>query len=331
MRNQKSKKLPFKKQQKVIQLFNNLFNSGFNLTEIVSFLRRSQLLAEVYVDSMQESLLSGASLADMMAKLGFSDTIVTQIALADVHGNCQQSLLKIDGYLASMSVVRKKLIEVATYPLILLSFLILIMLGLKNYLLPQLENQNFATQIISHFPMIFLGSFALLALEILLGVLYAKRLSPIYLYSQLSRLPIFGRYVRFYLTAYYAREWGNLIGQGIELMEIVELMQRQKSRLFQEIGKDMQEALLSGQSFHQKVLDYPFFLSELSLMIEYGEVKSKLGRELDIYAEETWQNFFSQLTQATQLIQPLVFVALIIVLIYVAMLLPMYQNMGGNF
>ena len=291
------------------------------------------MLAEVYVDSMQESLLSGASLADMMAKLGFSDTIVTQIALADVHGNCQQSLLKIDGYLASMSVVRKKLIEVATYPLILLSFLILIMLGLKNYLLPQLENQNFATQIISHFPMIFLGSFALLALEILLGVLYAKRLSPIYLYSQLSRLPIFGRHVRLYLTAYYAREWGNLIGQGIELMEIVELMQRQKSRLFQEIGKDMQEALLSGQSFHQKVLDYPFFLSELSLMIEYGEVKSKLGRELDIYAEETWQNFFSQLTQATQLIQPLVFVfvALIIVLIYVAMLLPMYQNMGGNF
>lgn len=181
--------------------------------------------------------------------------------------------------------------------------------------------------------MIFLGGFALLALGILLGVLYAEHLSPIYLYSQLSRLPIFGRHVRLYLTAYYAREWGNLIGQGIELMEIVELMQRQKSRLFQEIGKDMQEALLSGQSFHQKVLDYPFFLRELSLMIEYGEVKSKLGRELDIYAEETWQNFFSQLTQATQLIQPLVFVfvASIIVLIYVAMLLPMYQNMGGNF
>ena len=76
--------------------------------------------------------------------------------------------------------------------------------------------------------MIFLGGFALLALGILLGVLYAEHLSPIYLYSQLSRLPIFGRHVRLYLTAYYAREWGNLIGQGIELMEIVELMQRQK-------------------------------------------------------------------------------------------------------
>lgn len=102
-----------------------------------------------------------------------------------------------------------------------------------------------------------------------------------------------GNYVRLYLTAYYAREWGNLIGQGIELMAIVGIMQKQKSLLFQEIGKDMEEALLSGQAFHQKVLDYPFFLRELSLMIEYGEIKSKLGRELDIYAEETWQSFLA--------------------------------------
>lgn len=68
-------------------------------------------------------------------------------------------------------------------------------------------------------------------------------------------------------------------------------------------------------------------------MIEYGEIKSKLGRELDIYAQESWELFFSQLYQATQLIQPLVFllVAVIIVIIYAAILLPIYQNMGGVF
>ena len=51
--------------------------------------------------------MSGATLADMMARLGFSDTIVTQIALADVHGNCQQSLVKIDRYF-SMSRCAKE-------------------------------------------------------------------------------------------------------------------------------------------------------------------------------------------------------------------------------
>ncbi|WP_373761117.1 type II secretion system F family protein, partial [Streptococcus ferus] len=57
--------------------------------------------------------------------------------------------------------------------------------------------------------------------------------------------------------------------------------------------------------------------------------KAKLGSELIFYAEEIWERFFSSIQKAIQLIQPLVFifVAIVIVLIYVAMLLPIYQNM----
>lgn len=331
LRRQKSKRLPLKKQRKVIQLFNNLLESGFNLTEMVAFLRRSQLLADDYTDRMQQTLLNGLGLPEMMAELGFSDAVVTQISLADIHGNTQKSLLKIEAYLTSLMAVRKKLIEVATYPIILLTFLVLIMLGLKNYLLPQLEEGNLATSLIANFPMIFLGSLVLLAMAVLGLYIYSRRQSRIALASRLSRMPLLGPYVKLYLTAYYAREWGNLIGQAVDLAQIVQLMQGQKSLLFQEIGKDMEVGLMSGQDFHKKVLDYPFFLQELSLMIEYGQVKSKLGKELEIYAEEAWETFFSRLTRATQLVQPLVFigVALVIVMIYAAMLLPIYDNMGG--
>ncbi|MGT2681110.1 competence type IV pilus assembly protein ComGB [Streptococcus ratti] len=328
----KQKKLKSEKQRKVIQLFNNLFASGFNLTEIVDFLERSRLLAKVYTDSMRQGLLNGLNLAEIMSSLGFSDNVVTQLALSEIHGNTHKSLLKIESYLSNLIVVKKKLIEVATYPVILIIFLILIMLGLKNYLLPQLENGNFATELISHFPFIFLlvcGFFIFLT-----GFLYfsSRRMSQIRLVAVCSQLPFVGSYFRLYLTAYYAREWGNLIGQGVEMSQIVRLMQKQKSKLFREIGKDMEIALISGREFHQKVLDYPFFLRELSLMIEYGEVKSKLGSELEIYAEESWEHFFSRLNKAMQLIQPLVFVlvAVIIVMIYAAMLLPIYQNMEVN-
>lgn len=73
----------------------------------------------------------------------------------------------------------------------------------------------------------------------------------------------------------------------------------------------------------------PFFKKELALIIEYGEVKSKLGDELELYAEKTWEEFFLRINRAMNLIQPLVFVfvALVIVLLYAAMLLPIYQNM----
>ena len=60
-----------------------------------------------------------------------------------------------------MTKVRKKLMEVATYPIILLlGFLILIMLGLKNYLPPQLlegmVKENWAVQLVQIFSQLFL-------------------------------------------------------------------------------------------------------------------------------------------------------------------------------
>ncbi|EHJ53015.1 ABC transporter [Streptococcus macacae NCTC 11558] len=313
----------------MIQLLNNLFTSGFNLPEIINFLDRSRLLSKIYIKEMRRGLLSGMGLAEIMSSLGFSDDVVTQLALSEIHGNTQKSLLKIESYLENVMAVKKKLVEVATYPIILLVFLVLIMLGLKNYLFPQLEKGNAATQVITQFPTFFLLSVVIIMFLLSSLYLLSRKVKKIKLMAFYARLPFIGNYFQLYLTAYYAREWGNLIGQGVEMSHIVKLMQSQKSQLFKEIGADMEQALLSGQGFHQKVLDYPFFLKELSLMIEYGEVKSKLGSELDIYAEETWESFFSKIQRVTQLIQPLVFilVAFVIVMIYAAMLLPIYQNM----
>ena len=58
----------------------------------------------------------------MMAGIGFSDAVTTQLSLAELHGNLTLSLEKISAYLENMRKVKKKLIEVSTYPLILLGF-----------------------------------------------------------------------------------------------------------------------------------------------------------------------------------------------------------------
>ena len=72
---------------------------------------------------------------------------------------------------------------------------------------------------------------------------------------------------------------------------------RKKSQLFQEIGRDLALSLDRGQSFSDTVGRYSFFKKELPLMIEYGEVKSKLGSELEIYAEKTWEISFVGFTR----------------------------------
>ena len=278
---------------------------------------------------MRRGLANGQAFSEIMTGLGFSDAVVTQLSLAELHGNLSLALLKIEEYLDNLAKVKKKLIEVATYPMMLLGFLVLIMMGLRNYLLPQLSSQNFATQLIGHLPTIFLLS--VLMLLGLTGAIYLifKGQKRIPVYSFLARLPFVGSFVKIYLTAYYAREWGNMIGQGLELSQIFQIMQEQRSVLFQEIGQDLGQALQNGQEFSDKIASYPFFKKELSLIIEYGEVKSKLGSELEIYALKTWEEFFGRVNRTMNLIQPLVFVfvALMIVLLYAAMLLPLYQNM----
>lgn len=303
------------------------------MVEVVSFLERSALLEKNYVMQMKQGLSQGKSFSEMMGNLGFSSAIVTQLSLAEVHGNLHLSLGKIEEYLENLARVKKKLIEVATYPVILLAFLLLIMLGLRNYLLPQLDSSNIATFVISNLPQIFLWFTLVLGLVFLTGLFFYRKSRKIQVFSFLAKIPFMGVFIQYYLTAYYAREWGNMIGQGLELSQIFQMMQEQGNPLFREIGQDLEQSLQNGREFSKVVQNYPFFRRELGLIIEYGEVKSKLGSELEVYAEKTWESFFTRVNQTMNLVQPLVFifVALLIVLLYAAMLLPMYQNMEVNF
>ncbi|MFI3614342.1 competence type IV pilus assembly protein ComGB [Streptococcus uberis] len=326
------KKLKAKQQYQLIKLLHNLSLSGFNLNEMVSFLEKAHLLEDHFVQRMKVDLMNGRDISEMMAHLGFSDALVTQLSLAEVHGNTTNCLAKIEDYMAQSNRIRQKTIEVITYPMVLMTFLIVILMGLRHYLLPQIGEENQLTHFLNLFPTVLLLTFfAMIAVVIFLRLCWRKKsqLKQLLVYS---KIPLLSAVLQLYLTAYYAREWGNLIAQGVELATILQLMQKEKSVLMREMGSTMEKALLEGKSFDQSVGIFPFFKRELSLMIEYGEIKGKLGQELDIYAQVSWENYFRKLRQMTQWLQPLIFilVAIIIVMIYAAMLLPMYQTIGGE-
>ena len=187
----KRKKLATAKQKNIITLFNNLFSSGFHLVETISFLDRSALLDKQCVTQMRTGLSQGKSFSEMMASLGFSSAIVTQLSLAEVHGNLHLSLGKIEEYLDNLTKVKKKLIEVATYPLILLGFLFLIMLGLRTIYYHNWIVAIFATQIIGNLPQIFLGMVGFVSILALLALTFYKRSSKmrVFFYLSASSLP----------------------------------------------------------------------------------------------------------------------------------------------
>lgn len=102
-----AEKLSTAKQKQIIELFLNLYSSGFHLSEIVDFLDRSHLVESRLVSQMREDLSRGRSFSEMMAGIGFSDAVTTQLSLAELHGNLALSLEKISAYLENMRKVKK--------------------------------------------------------------------------------------------------------------------------------------------------------------------------------------------------------------------------------
>lgn len=186
------KPLKIKQEAKIIQLFSNLLTSGFHLGESIDFLDKSHLVSSHYTKKMQEGLVFGESFSLILKGLGFSDMITTQIALAEGYGQLEVTLGHIYSYLMSLQKVKRKLAEVATYPLVLLGFLIIIMVGLKQYLLPQMEGGNLATAIVTQLPSVLLGgAFGIFLLTI--GVIwYMKRSRKIPLMTPLATIVIAG-------------------------------------------------------------------------------------------------------------------------------------------
>ncbi|MFZ2577501.1 type II secretion system F family protein [Lactococcus hircilactis] len=332
LKNRKGKKLSLSKQAKLLQLMGNLLSNGFHLGEVVDFLSHSDLVEQTFVEKMRNGLASGKNLGGILQELNFSKNVITQIELAQKHGDLAGTLRLTELNIRKNLAVQKKLVSVSLYPIVLISFLIGIVLSLKNYLLPQISegHSNFATALINHLPALFITSLILNVVIFLFFRIKMKKKSAFDKANLMLKIPVLKHYGKLYLTAYFAREWGNLIAQGIDLQEMFHLMMAQKSLIFNEMGQYLIKNLNSGVTFEKSVKEIRFFKRELALMIEYGEIKDKLGLELEIYSDECWTQFFSKIDQAIQVIQPVVFifVALMIVLLYAAMLLPIYSNMG---
>lgn len=309
-----------------------LFDSGFSLNQIVDFMLIANFFNCKKMVMMKEMLSNGSAITDIFKKLGFQERFVAQIELSMVHGNFSMCLKSIRDTLIYQNQHRKKIIQVATYPIILIVFLVLITLGLRQYLLPQVESENWATILIMQGPLFFSIAFVCMIMICFSLIFYYKNKNPLIKLNLLAKIPIINDYVKNYHTAFFAREFSLLFATGLDLKEITILLcDLKQMNLLKSIGILLEKRLLEGETFHQAIVKLPFLRPELALIIQTGEVNNNLYKELEVYAEECEQHFFFQMNQLLQLIQPLVFmlVGIVILCIYAAMLLPMYQNMEG--
>lgn len=336
LKRKKNNTLSKQQQQLFIQLLADLLGNGFTIQESLLFMKKSRSVSEGIIDYLIKVMHQGDSLQSGLARLGFQLSVITQIEFAQTHGDLTGTLSKIKEHMTIVAKQRQNFYKVISYPILLLLFLGVVLISIRQILLPQLmtnetiQADNIGILVIQQSPYYLLIVILSIMALIVMIRWYLKKRTFLQKAVFISKIPLLGNFYKEYNSAFFALEWGKLFSQGLEIKTVIYLMRttNQKS-LMSELAELIEEQSMLGTTFYDQLPKFPFFSPELSLIIQQGQIKGNLGKELILYSQLCWQGFFKRMEKVIQWIQPIIFlvVALLVVSIYAAMLLPIYGGM----
>ena len=323
-----------------LSILTALLENGFSLQESLQVIQRSGQFPVATLQKFQDNLAAGANYAECFQPLGFSEQQLAQIQLAENQGEIQQTLHTMVEYMGIVEKQQQELRKVIAYPLLLLSFMLALLVGMRVFLLPSLlqtgmlPDNHLGVLFLQHAPLAFLSFVGLFGGGILFVRVLFRRQSILRRARFLARLPLFGNIYRYYQTSHFALEWGRLFQQGLEAQQIlIQMKQLNAHSLLAAVATEAHQELAQGQPLAEQLKQYPFLTPEFSLIVYQGELTGKLGEELYVYSRLLLSRMVVKVEKLIQWIQPLVFlvIASLILSIYMAMFLPLYGNLGGNF
>lgn len=316
-------------------------DNGFTLEKSLDFLKTVTPKREKEIKEMKRNLLRGKKLANCLGTLKLTEAQQAQLSFAEVHGDLVSTLLRVSKQMSDGEKQRQHLIKVISYPVLLLFFLSSMVLGMKWYILPQLEGlyeesdaKNLGLQFVNQSPVIMLGLLLTNCLLYLSIKAFLAKKSAVYRANWLCRLPILKPFLISYYTSLFATEWGKLLTQGMEFRDVVLVMnQAGYTPLMQEMAQTIEEKIEKGISVDAPIKEWCFLKPELNLIILQGGAKGDLGKELLVYGKREWQKFIDLAEKKMRFLQPAMFllIAVLIISIYGALLLPIYSGMGDMY
>lgn len=333
-------KLSLRKQGTFLSRLGEMLENGFSLSEGIDFLRRLNRKDQAMYQSILNRLQTGAPLYEVLNEHHFDPKACMQIYFAEKHSYLASSLQASGGYLLKREQDKKKLLKLLHYPFILIIALFLVMILLNHFLLPRFEHlyqsmvyePNYSTRFLMHFMQftpLYLLLFIFIGLSLLfIFIFYQRHQTALQKATTFSQLPFLGFLYKLYTSQFLAREWSFLLKSGFSISDILHVMSFQSFRpLFREAAENMRENLKAGRSFSDALASFSFVEQELVTIIRHGEKSGNLSKELAYYSHFCLQKMEGKIEKTFILVQPMIFIfiGILIVLIYMAILLPMFQ------
>jgi type IV pilus assembly protein PilC len=326
------------------QQFNTLIKAGIPILRALDLLSERAAAEKLrpVLGEVRRQVREGTNLSEALEAQGVFPKVYTVSVLAgEKSGNLSGVLEYYIAYQKVTTGFRKKLISTLIYPIILVCSAIGIVTYLVTYVIPKFAGLYNDLNINLPAATRLLLAITVTYRPYLLASLIAAALltAAVFAWSQTSqggltferirmRLPLIGDTITKFQFAQFCRTLSTLLAGGTPLVQAMETAAGAiRSRLVSGAISSGAQLVREGQSLHAS-LSSTGLVPDLALeMIEVGEASGSLSAMLASVAEFYEDDVNTHLANLVALIEPaiLVFMAVLIAFILVALYLPMFS------
>jgi type II secretory pathway component PulF len=323
---------------------------GVLLRSGVPLLQAIELLLEQFegkfkriLVNVRDGIKSGEPIAQELAKYPkiFSNVYIQLVAAGEASGKLEAILERLTSYLERDEDIRKRIKKAMSYPIMMISFAVLVVVGLLTVLVPRLmgmftkmgKKLPLPTQILVTLSDFFVNYYLLLGVGSVAAILLftywkstpkgKRRFDEI-----LLKLPVTAYFTRTKAIVQFTKTLGLLIESGVNLAQALDIVTKivENSVLTEKLSEARDKIIKEGK-ISKYLKQTGIFPNIASYMISTGEESGKLGEMLLTVGNDYDAELMELTDGLTEKITPIMTIVMgaIVGFIIISIFLPIMQ------
>lgn len=327
----------------------DLLDGGLQIDQALRVIQERQESPSVrrVAGILREQLREGSTVAKALKKASpsFDDLYCNLAAAGEVSGSLAPILRRLSANLQVIAELQSKVTQAMIYPAFLIGACVVLMVVFMTFMVPQItdllaksgQKLPMATQILIKFNS-FMGQWWWVILTILVaaGLLFKAYIGTpkgrLWWHEAKLKLPLAGPVMATRFYAQFAHSLGNLISNGVPLLNGIRLVSKISVNVFiQELLAKVTAMVSEGATLSgalRKVGHFPMLLVD---MIAVGEQTGHLGKSLEKSASRYDKELDKKIKRMTAMISPviIIFMAVIVGLVAYSIVSAIFQSVSG--
>ncbi|MCY2927727.1 MAG: type II secretion system F family protein, partial [Planctomycetota bacterium] len=271
----------------------------------------------------------------------FNNLFVALVKASEASGTMGRMLQRVSEYLEEEHKIRKKVIGAMTYPLCMLGFCVLVVVGLLVFIMPRFEkiyaSKGSALPLPTQILMTVSHTLTDYWYAVLGGVVAAVVGAWWYLRTPAGRIlmdqirigmPLLGKMYRKACLARSLRTMATMTTSGVPVLDGLEITARVAGNFaYSRMWREMADGVREGQSLAGQLFEKPLVPATVSQMIDAGERTGRMSQVMDRVAKFCEDDLRNSIESLTSLIEPAMIIMMggVIGGIAMALLLPVFS------